>query len=104
MKCEYNVRNQTLLLLPQRGAVWKEESCLIISDLHLGKSHHFRKAGVGIPKTGDYKNLSVLKGLLEVHQPKHLLLLGDLFHSEANQHVLEVKELFSNYPDIKKHL
>lgn len=104
IKHQHIIANQSFLLLAQRAIFWEEKSCLIISDLHLGKSHHFRKSGVGVPKTGDYKNLSIVKGLLDVWQPKELLLLGDLFHSEANHHVLEVKEFFDHYPNLTRHL
>lgn len=104
MKHQHFVCDQSFVLLAQRAVFWVEESCLIISDLHLGKSHHFRKSGVGIPKTGDYKNLSIIKGLIETWQPQKLLFLGDLFHSEANHHVMEVKEFFDKYPNIHRHL
>ena len=92
------------MLLHQKAIYWKDAGCLIISDLHLGKSHHFRKAGVAIPKKGDYKNILILKSLIEVLRPKKVLLLGDLFHSEANNHVFEVKDALEHYKDLELHL
>ena len=46
----HNIFNQTFLLSAQRTVFWEEEKTLILSDLHLGKSGHFRKSGIAIPQ------------------------------------------------------
>ena len=46
----YILRDQTLWLSPERCILWEEENTLIVADLHLGKSGHFRKEGIGIPQ------------------------------------------------------
>lgn len=38
-----NIKDQNLLLLPEKALFWEEEKGLIISDVHLGKAGHFRK-------------------------------------------------------------
>lgn len=101
MKEQLRIRNQTFLLLPQKAVFWQEERMLIVSDLHLGKSHHFRKNGVAVPRASDYKTLNMLKGLLEIHQPEKVLLLGDLFHSYANYHVEEVRKFIMRYTSMQ---
>ena len=57
---------------------------LLIADLHLGKSAHFRKAGIALPAAAETANLTALNGLLEQWQPSRLVFLGDLFHSDLN--------------------
>ena len=31
---------------------WEEEKALIVSDLHFGKTGHFRKSGIAVPAIG----------------------------------------------------
>ena len=53
--------------------------------MHFGKTGHFRKAGIAIPQ-GVYKeDLQRLVEQLQYFQPKKLIIVGDLFHSDANK-------------------
>ncbi|WKN31322.1 ligase-associated DNA damage response endonuclease PdeM [Porifericola rhodea] len=79
-----NIRDQHLILLPQKAIFWEERSYLILTDLHLGKAGHFRKAGIPIPRSVHQADLQCLQQLIERHQPTAVLMLGDLFHSEIN--------------------
>lgn len=81
---EWNFLNQTLLLFPQKAIYWKEEKTLIVSDLHIGKVGHFRKAGIAIPKTLEQEDLSTLSDLIFECRPSKVIFLGDLFHSDMN--------------------
>ena len=72
-------------LLPEKAVWWAETSTLMIADLHLGKAAHFRRNGIAIPADANLENLARLTRLLSRLRPKHLLLLGDLFHSEINE-------------------
>jgi len=81
---EWSFLNQTLLLFPQKAIFWKEESTLIVSDLHIGKVGHFRKAGIAIPKTLEQEDLSTLSDLIFECRPSKIIFLGDLFHSDMN--------------------
>lgn len=81
---EFFFKNQTLLLLPQKAVLWKEQKTLIIADVHLGKTAHFRKAGIAIPAQLAAQDLETLSSLIDEHQPKTLIFLGDLFHSNKN--------------------
>jgi DNA ligase-associated metallophosphoesterase len=98
------LKEQTFRLLHQRAVFWEEEDCLIISDLHLGKSRHFRKGGIPLPGASDAHNLCRLRSMLDVLHPSQLLLLGDFFHSVENNHVREVAGLLDSYPAITKRL
>lgn len=76
--------NQQLIFLPQKAIFWEEEKALIISDLHIGKVGHFRKAGIAIPKLLEQEELAVLSDLIHQYRPSQLIFLGDLFHSDIN--------------------
>ncbi|MVN22787.1 ligase-associated DNA damage response endonuclease PdeM [Mucilaginibacter sp. HMF7410] len=81
---EFFFKQQTLLLLPQKAIYWKDRKTLIIADVHLGKTAHFRKSGIAIPQELARKDLEVLSALIDGHQPETLIFLGDLFHSDKN--------------------
>lgn len=77
--------NQTLWLSPDRCILWEEENTLIIADLHLGKSGHFRKEGIGIPQ-GIYKaDLQRLMSQVYLFKADRLIIAGDFTHSSANK-------------------
>lgn len=81
---EFFFKQQTLLLLPQKAIYWKDQKALILADVHLGKTAHFRKAGIAVPNNLAQKDLDVLSTLVEKHQPDKIIFLGDLFHSDKN--------------------
>ena len=72
------------LLLPEKAVFWKKQSMLILTDLHLGKAGHFRKAGIPIPTGVHQADLQCLGKLITRYQAQKILMLGDLFHSEIN--------------------
>ncbi|MEO8944211.1 MAG: ligase-associated DNA damage response endonuclease PdeM [Ginsengibacter sp.] len=78
-------KQQTLWLSPCRCIFWEEESALILSDLHLGKSGHFRKSGIGIPQTIFKEDLHRLFSQIQFFKPKSLIIAGDMFHSRGNK-------------------
>ena len=57
---------------------------LIIADVHLGKTTHFRKAGIPIPPQVLQADLVNLTSLLDSYSVKRVVFLGDLFHSQYN--------------------
>lgn len=76
---------QTLWLSSARCIFWEEESALILSDLHLGKSGHFRKSGIGIPQNIFKEDLQKLFAQVQFFKPKIVLIAGDMFHSDENK-------------------
>ena len=46
----YKMKEKQLWLSPGRSIFWEEKKSLIISDLHFGKTGHFRKSGIAIPQ------------------------------------------------------
>lgn len=73
-----------LILLPERAVFFPENNTLILSDLHLGKVNHFRKAGIPVPVRAGEATLQALVQLLMTIRPARTIFLGDLFHSHYN--------------------
>lgn len=78
---------QTLWLSSARSIFWEEESILIVSDLHFGKSGHFRKSGIGIPQNIYKEDLQRLFSQIQFFKPKIVLIVGDMFHSSENKEI-----------------
>lgn len=57
---------------------------LLISDLHIGKVQHFRKAGIALPSKAIMENFNRLDELMMETNPDMVLFTGDLFHSHRN--------------------
>ena len=57
---------QELELLPQKAIYWKDRNCLLIADLHLGKSTHFRKNGIAVPNASKNQNWILLHQLFRI--------------------------------------
>jgi DNA ligase-associated metallophosphoesterase len=80
----HKIGGQNLWLSAQRSIFWEEEKALIISDLHFGKTGHFRKSGIAVPQNVYKEDLQRLVNLLQSFKPRTLLVVGDFFHSHAN--------------------
>lgn len=57
---------------PERCLLWEEQNTLIVADLHLGKSGHFRKAGIGIPQSIYKADLQRLMAQLYLYKAERL--------------------------------
>ena len=82
---QHIIQNNTFWLSAQRCLFWEEEQALILSDLHLGKTGHFRKHGIAVPQKVFTEDLQRLIELIAYFKPKQVIAVGDLFHSEANK-------------------
>ncbi len=90
---KHTIGDQTLWLSAQRTIFWEQEKALIVADLHLGKSGHFRKSGIGIPQTIFKEDMQRLLQLIQFFKPEKMIVVGDMFHSEANKEL----HLFSRW-------
>ncbi len=90
---KFNLNKQTLWLCSDRCIFWEDQKSLILSDLHLGKSGHFRKSGIAVPQNVYKEDLQRLFALIQYFNPVQLLIVGDLFHSHANKEI----ELFTKW-------
>lgn len=80
----HKISGQNLWLSAAKAIFWEEEKALIVSDLHLGKTGHFRKAGIAVPQTPLKEDMQRLVQLLQHFSPRQLIVVGDFFHSKAN--------------------
>lgn len=60
---------------------WRSENCLIVSDIHLGKTATFRVEGIPVPEGITDSDLGKLSLALIETAAKKLIITGDLFHS-----------------------
>ena len=75
------IQQHTFVLTNQRSLFWKEAKSLILSDLHLGKTAHFRKNGIALPSEIIEKDLQRLSDLVKHFEPQKLIIVGDFVHA-----------------------
>jgi DNA ligase-associated metallophosphoesterase len=86
MNVNHHVINENVFWLStQRCLFWEEEKALILSDLHFGKTGHFRKNGIAVPQHIYKEDLYRLLDLVSFYKPKKLIVVGDMFHSKENK-------------------
>ena len=95
------IKNEELILTNQRALYWEKEEALILSDVHIGKTAHFRKHGIPMPDTILQKDLERLKQLILHFNAKTLLIVGDLFHAEINSDISSFKSWLTQFIDLK---
>ena len=82
---KHTIFNNSFLLSASRCIFWEEEKALILSDLHFGKTGHFRKNGIAVPQTIFKEDVQRLTAQVQYFKPEYLIIVGDLFHSHANK-------------------
>ncbi len=84
LKKSIEILGEKLLFTNQRALFWEREKTLIISDLHVGKTAHFRKNGIAIPSNILNEDLLRLEQLIQQFQTKKLIIVGDFLHAGNN--------------------
>ncbi len=84
---EIEVLGEQLLLCNQRAMFWEAKSMLILSDMHIGKSAHFRKNGIPIPNAVLKNDLDKLEKLIAYFGAQQVLINGDILHAGDNTDV-----------------
>jgi len=82
---KYELLNQTFWLSPERCIYWEDRKALVVSDLHFGKTGHFRKSGIPVPPKVYKEDLQRLVQQIQFFKPEELIVVGDLFHSRENK-------------------
>lgn len=95
------IQSEIFTLTNQRALFWEKEKALIFSDLHIGKTAHFRKNGIALANHIMKNDLERLSILIENFQPEKFIIVGDLLHAGNNSDVDEFCTWQSRYPDIK---
>lgn len=97
----YKLLQQQLWLSADRCIFWEEEKVLIVSDLHFGKTGHFRKSGIAVPQSVYKKDLQRLFHQVQYFQPRRLIVVGDLFHSRENKELELFLKWRHDFPNLE---
>ncbi|MEO7446121.1 MAG: ligase-associated DNA damage response endonuclease PdeM [Ferruginibacter sp.] len=81
----FTLEKEELLLTASRTIFWEAEKTLILSDLHLGKTGHFRKSGIAVPQQVFKEDMQRLLADIQFFKATSIIIVGDLFHSEFNK-------------------
>ena len=84
---EIRLQDEQLFLLPERAIWWPARRSIILSDVHWGKSAHFRKNGIPMPGSTQQHDAQRLAHVIRHHKADRLIIAGDLFHSRHNSEV-----------------
>lgn len=95
------IQNEIFTVTNQRALFWEKEKALIFSDLHIGKTAHFRKNGIALANHIMKNDLERLSILIENFQPEKFIIVGDLLHAGNNSDVDEFCTWQMQYPEIK---
>ena len=95
------IRDEKLILTNQRAIYWKKEGALILSDIHIGKTAHFRRNGIPMPDDILQKDLERLKSLIQHFGVDKLWIVGDLFHAESNVDMITFKQWLSQFESLQ---
>ncbi len=98
------IRQETFTLTNQRALFWEEQKALILSDLHIGKTAHFRKNGIALANQIMKNDLERLSILIEYFKPEKFIVVGDLLHAGDNSDVDEFCTWRNQYIDLEFHL
>lgn len=79
------IKNQHCWLMPERCIYWEEAKAIILSDAHFGKTGHFRKSGIAVPQDLYKEDLQRFFSVITTCKPTQVLVVGDFFHSTANE-------------------
>ncbi len=82
---KFSFKNESLWLSHERCIFWENEKALILSDLHFGKTGHFRKSGIAVPQNVFKEDLQRLFSQVQFFKATNLIIVGDLFHSYENK-------------------
>jgi DNA ligase-associated metallophosphoesterase len=91
----HTVAGQTLQLMAERCAYWREQNTLLAADLHLGKEGTLQSAGIAVPQGPTTETLGRLTVALQKTGAGRLIVLGDLFHGAGSIEALT--DVFSDW-------
>ena len=88
----------------ERTLFWENESALIVADIHVGKTGHFRKAGIGVPQQVYKDDLHRLLAQILFFKAERLIIVGDLTHSVANKEMDLFRKWRKDFPSLDVYL
>ncbi len=100
-RVETYISNIKATFLRQKALWLEEEGLLLLADTHLGKARHFRKGGIPIPDAVHETDFTLLSELITDLCAKKVFFLGDLFHSDWNEHWYTFEKFMIGFPDVQ---
>ena len=97
---KHTINKNDFILNCNRTIFWEQERLLILSDLHLGKTGHFRKAGIAVPAAVMKEDMQRFIAAIQFFKPAQVVIVGDLFHSVENKE----HELFLKWRNDLRHV
>ncbi len=98
---EIKINDQIFVLTNQRALFWKQTSALVLSDLHLGKTAHFRKNGIALPVDLIQEDLKRLSNLILHFKAEEIIIVGDFLHAGKNSEFELFKQWKAQFPTLK---
>jgi DNA ligase-associated metallophosphoesterase len=98
------VNSNHFWLSSQRCIFWEEENALIVCDMHIGKTGHFRKSGIAVSQRVYTEDLQRLLSSVLFFKVDKLIVVGDLSHSRSNKELDLFKRWRNDFPLLKIHL
>jgi DNA ligase-associated metallophosphoesterase len=100
----YIIDEHHFWLSGERCIFWEEENALIVCDMHIGKTGHFRKSGIAVSQRVYTEDLQRLLNCILFFKVDKLIVVGDLSHSRSNKELDLFKRWRSDFPSLKIHL
>ncbi len=100
----HTINGHHFWLSSQRCVFWEEENTLIVCDVHVGKTGHFRKSGIPVTQRVYTEDLQRLLSCVLFFKVSTLIVVGDLSHSRSNKELELFKRWRLDFPLLKIHL
>ncbi|PRY95633.1 putative phosphoesterase [Hasllibacter halocynthiae] len=92
----FDLAGARLVALPSGALLWPEQSMLVVSDLHLGKSERMaRRGGALLPPYETRETLDRLAQDVARHDPGTVVCLGDSFDDLPAAHALQGEDVLA---------
>ncbi|MBO9660718.1 MAG: metallophosphoesterase, partial [Chitinophagaceae bacterium] len=98
------IAGEHLVMSGERALFWENQQTLIIADLHVGKTGHFRKEGIGVPAAVYKDDLHRLLSQILFFKAERLIIVGDLSHSIANRELDLFRKWRLDFSSLEVHL
>jgi DNA ligase-associated metallophosphoesterase len=98
------IKDEHFILSSERTLYWESERTLIVADLHVGKTGHFRKSGINVPQNIYKDDLHRLLAQILFFKAERLIVAGDLSHSAANLEMDLFRKWRKDFSSLDVHL
>ncbi|MEO8403407.1 MAG: ligase-associated DNA damage response endonuclease PdeM [Chitinophagaceae bacterium] len=98
------IHDEHFVISSERTLFWENQRALIVADLHVGKTGHFRKSGISVPQSVYKDDLHRLLSQILFFKAEKLIIAGDLTHSVANLEMDLFRKWRNDFPMLDVHL